>query len=367
MFAAIASYTALLIVSSASSPPSWIFPVLLLAFGATGAWLQACGKDPRTRYLGVVYILVGAIFCEPALSSSRQSFPAFEWWFSFLLALPPEAFLPFFFALFAGTFPRVVGPVNASGGRDSPPAASGFQSRESGSGWLPTLLFVASVLLFLPNALAVVVSVDWLPGALLLLEPDSEATSGYFWPVLFLLLPPSVAAAIIRIFRETIRSFRKSGKGPRRKLLFFGAIVMCIVPIFIALLLQRASPLFDRFVRREPPFDVIANIIVYGGLLSMPAAAIYAVAVLRVLEVRAVVGPLIERMARFLRREEYDLEKTLAKVRPGFRHSSPPTGCRREGGAPGIVSHSAARQSMLSSARSGPGISDSVIRWTLHR
>jgi len=253
--------------SPAAPIPGVIHLVTLTVFGSAAIWLIAGGRsDHRALFLGAVFALIAAAFCERLVASGLTAapVPALATALSLAARLQVEAFLPYCFWLFAREFPRS--------------AALGRAARFADL--LAAISLLAGAVIFGGNLVATLwpEAREAAGGALQLLE---KTDYGVFWRVILLLTLPALPFI-------AWKARRAEADERRRARLFVAAFVLGLGPLFLEVVLETLIPAYARFIRR-PAGLLIGGLIFYPLLLSIPLTTAYSVTVHRVLDVRLIV------------------------------------------------------------------------------
>ncbi|HVO11399.1 MAG TPA: protein kinase [Vicinamibacteria bacterium] len=244
--------------------PSWYHLSLLLVFGICGALLYLGGKaDPRTRLLGLVFLLFGSLFTDRLVTRAVPSPAGVPGAVAQLAAsVHLTAFEPLVFWSFAWAFPRVQSAL-----------VPAWVPR-----WMMRLTAVAGGVLAVGTLIVGVVAERQSPLARLwtLLSPDTDA--GWFWQVCSLLILPSLALLVAKL--------RAASAGERRRLGWVvGGLVIGSLPMLVHVLLATWLPRYAAFAG-DPTRSRTLGIVLTVFSLMIPATAAYAVLVGQILEVR---------------------------------------------------------------------------------
>jgi GAF domain-containing protein len=243
--------------------PGWTYLVLVLVFAAPAWFLWSEGRrDPRARYLGLVYLLIASAFAKLLLVEGWEASPAplpllsrrFE---SFAL----DAFLPYWLWRFAAEFPRA--PLL---GR-----ATRVQR------WMTRGSLVVAVVLFAAN---LVTGFD-LDRAGWMSALDSTEPRSLYQAVIFL---PVVGALAFIVWK----SRRAASDERRRGRLFLAGLILGSVPISVEILLEVVVPPFGRLMQAPSARAAVGSVLL-PLLFSVPLTTTWSVLVHRALDVRLVV------------------------------------------------------------------------------
>ncbi len=227
-----------------------VYIALMLAYSTgAGFLLRGRHRDRRALLLGVFFLLVATSFAHVP-RGVFSGVPVLATLVSLWNALLPEAFLPFFAWSFFSEFPRV---------RTAEP--------DRISWWGRTVSLALGVVLLLSNLLLRAPGLEALEPVLTYF--DRTDAVGAYW---LLLLGASLPA-----FGYGLRRARQATVDERRRtnLLLFG-FVLGSMPVLLLVLLFIAIPPFFEVLSR-PPWFFLSQILVYTGLLSIPATTGYAV------------------------------------------------------------------------------------------
>ena len=237
--------------------------VNIAVFGTVGLWLLlGSHQDDRAKYLGALYLVIGAMFGDRPLTYAIDGTTAAARALAFVWALDPVAFSPWLLWRFAEQFPREV-PL------DRWQQVAARISRFCG--WAGLVLFAISVAAAFSVASAEASRVP------VVLPRELRA----YW----ILLIVGVLGALLLIVRNT-RAARADEQ--RRARLFVAGLILGFVPMAGDVLLEFAIPSFGAWMNR-PDVRPWSGLIFYPLLLSVPLTTGYAVVVDQVLSVRLVV------------------------------------------------------------------------------
>jgi len=257
----IAGAAATILIGSASpapptAVPSGVIALQLAAFGGTGiALLLAHGRDRRTAYLGVVFVITASSFATGYFARFAQLHDAFR----LLAPLYPDAFLAFFLARLLGAFPyhNVGRPLQVKS----------------------LLLWVSGgvgAVLFVANAVVGWRLVDSTTSLLGALQRQSASNTVY-WTVICLLVVAILTLAAV--------GTAQLPKDERRRLqLFWGAFGIGLGPIFLITAIGIVPGLGPVVIRVSTETSVLY--VLEALLVCLPLTMAYAVLVRRVLPAR---------------------------------------------------------------------------------
>jgi hypothetical protein len=237
-----------------------IHPIVLVAhvlvFGGAAVFLAWAGRrDRRAVHLGVFFLLVAVSFANGLITRLVPLAGAADHLRLGLLALHPDAFLPWYLWRFVRQFPRL--PRLERGPR--------FERL------MVTASLAAGVLLFVASAWAVgpLAPFAWAPRA-----------SG-FDAIMFGLAIPALPYGLWKARRADVRE-------RRRYRLFVSGLALGFLPIAAQVFAEATWPayaaLFD-----VPPNRLLLGLVLYPLLLSIPVTTAYAVVVHRVMDVKVIV------------------------------------------------------------------------------
>jgi eukaryotic-like serine/threonine-protein kinase len=247
--------------------PAAIHLVTLTVFGSAAVWLILGGRaDRRALYLGAVFALIAAAFCERLVLGGLAGSPpaAVAAALTFAAGLQVEAFLPVCLWLFAREFPR----------------SASFSRATVAATVVSWVSLVVGSVIFAGNLLGRLVPTtrEAAGGILQLLE---KSDYGFFWAAIFLLILPAFPFI-------AWKARRAEAAERRRASLFVAAFILGLGPIFLEVVLEALIPPYARWIRR-PAGLLIGGLFFYPLLLSIPLTTAYSVTVHRVLDVRLIV------------------------------------------------------------------------------
>lgn len=242
--------------------PAWIIATHVLVFGGVGAWLWAGGRrDHRAQLLGGYFLLLSGMFAARAVSAwAAWVSPGMTLGPALFASARPEAFLPFMLWAFAREFPKGNAP----------------DALDHAAWWARAASAVAGMLLFTATLVEGVLP---LPRWLALLTPNDP--SGYFWPILIVLIVPALPFMMWRAQSAELTE-------RRRVRLFVSSLVAGSSPILLDVLLESLVPPFRRFMS-DPAARWWSGVVVFPSVLAIPFATAYSILVYHVLDVTLVV------------------------------------------------------------------------------
>jgi hypothetical protein len=245
----------------ASSFPSWIFVIQIVAFTLASSWLLAGGRrDERALALAGVFLLIASAFSERLIVGHvRLVHPAF----GVLLSLPYESLAPCCLWRFLAEFPRSSRDdrlTRIASAAAAVAALVGF------------LLLGVNLALQLQRADA--------PQSPLQVLSRSDPV-GLYWVLLLILIVPALPLLLWRTARTTPEERQRvhllvtglvAGAGPVSILVFFESI---------------SSSMAEWMSHRGE--QLVAGIVIYPCLLSIPFTTAYAVKAHHALDVRLII------------------------------------------------------------------------------
>jgi len=262
--AAIAATLAALVgrVPAVQTPAA--YPIVILGFSLPGAVLVVGGwQDLKARTLGALFVVVASAFSAPLTRGWVGPPTGTVWAFiAWLLELPADAFLPALLLEFVARFPVLPGFVRPQ------EVARRLRPVAWTAGW--TLLTASAIRLAgAPTALAPFTST---------LDRSRPLASGY-WTVVFVLV---LAALILAVWKAR----RALGEERRRARWLLTAIAVGATPtVFASLLAAPQSPVQSWIFAHR----IGVGYVVYGSILTVPAATAWLVLTSKVLEVRLII------------------------------------------------------------------------------
>ena len=232
--------------------------------GAAGALAWGARRNTPGILLATAFLLVASSFADGFLLRGADDSGAFHVVATAAVTFQPVAFLPAVFWGFAAAFPQI--KVFGWVGR--------FASTAQKASWLIGIALLGA------NVLAAIFDTNaW---SLFGRYDDRQL----FWLVLFVLLLPTFPFLLWKM-RFATPDERRRGR------LLLAGIAAGAMPILIVVVAMAAWPAFARFVRQPTPF-LIAQVVVYSALLSMPVTTAYAVHVRRALDVKFVIRKAVQ-------------------------------------------------------------------------
>lgn len=243
------------IVYASSSAPSQPWPLILSVglYCSCGVLLFAGGaSDSRAQALATLFLFVAAAFADPLIRADGGGvLDTIAVW---LRAAPPEAFFAAAFWHFARVFPS---------------ESTRLRQRRLGDTAVTATIVVGIVLVAANVTLTLSGAALPLSGAIASL--DRHLPTSAFWPLLLLLSAPAVPYLLAKA------RFEFAGE-KRRVLWFVWALIFGLGPIVLIAGLTPVLPALQ-----DPRWRPVIGLFLYGALLSLIPATIYAVQVQRVL------------------------------------------------------------------------------------
>lgn len=258
-----------------SSPFPGIVPVAHVAvFGGAAFFLMTSGgRDRRAVPLGVFFLLVAVSFANGLVARLDYLPGAADQVQRLLLALHPDAFLPLYLWLFVRQFPRL---RRFDRGQR---VERGFVSASLFSGVAMSLASVAAALAG-PAMHGAIAAIAWgRPGT-------------WFDAIVFGLAIPALPFGLWKARRADVRE-------RRRYTLFVTGLAIGFLPMAAQVLGEAMSRGYADFIN-VPPRRLLAGLVLYPLLLSIPVTTAYAVLVHRVMDVKVIVRTAVQyALARF--------------------------------------------------------------------
>ena len=227
-----------------------------MVFGGAAAVLAWAGRhDRRAVHLGVFFLLVAVSFANGLITRMAPLTGGVDHLRQWLLALHPDAFLPWYLWRFVRQFPRL-------------PRADRGPGVER---MMITASLAAGVLLFVASA--------WNRGLLAALAWGERGT--WFDAVLFGLAIPALPFGLWKARRADVRE-------RRRYTLFVTGLAVGFLPIAAQVFAEATWRPYAGFID-VPPRRLLVGLVLYPLLLSIPVTTAYAVLVHRVMDVRLLV------------------------------------------------------------------------------
>jgi hypothetical protein len=246
--------------------PGWYYSLLLTAFAVIGLVLVWGGRrDPRPTFLGATFLTFSTLFADRLLVGASPCLPeSAERFAVLLLAVQPAAFSAATFWQFAWAFPG--------------PQPGLFPS------WVPGMMRAVAVpggLCLLALNLVTAIPHTSPETAVFLSWARPDTDNGLFWPVLAALTVPSLL-----LLRAKVRV--AGGDERRRLVLIVWGLIIGTFPMVVDALLSSLVPWYVRYTW-EPGQRRIIGVLLTLFALILPASAVYAVVVDRVLDLRFII------------------------------------------------------------------------------
>ncbi|HEX4959896.1 MAG TPA: hypothetical protein VF173_03585, partial [Thermoanaerobaculia bacterium] len=249
--------------------PTVVSPALLclvmLAFAAVGLFLLTSGHgDDRAQDLGAFFFILATPFANrPLLNLATGTAPAWAWPSLVLSVAAPDAFLAWFLWSFSQKFPNTV---------------SSFKVQRLLT-WGRRVALVAGIAAFAWQFGRLVQA--GLHGATTPAElAPSKPSYEYYGP----LLPLSILAFATLVWRTR----GAVGEEGRRARLFVAALVAGIAPLFLDIVAESVSSTYRAYSDRGGHRELLAWVVLYPCLLTVPFTTAYAVVVGHLLNVRLI-------------------------------------------------------------------------------
>ena len=254
-----------------SLTPRAIHPIVLVAnvivFGGAAAVLAWTGRhDRRAVHLGVFFLLVAVSFANGLTTRLAPLAESADQLRLGLLALHPDAFLPWYLWRFVRQFPRL--PRGERGPRVER--------------LMITASLAAGVLLFVASL--------WSDGPLSMFAWGERGT--WFDAVMFGLAIPALPFGLWKARRADVRE-------QRRYTLFVTGLAVGFLPMAAQVFAEATWRPYTAFID-VPPRRLLVGLVLYPLLLSIPVTTAYAVLVHRVMDVKVLVRRAVQyALARF--------------------------------------------------------------------
>lgn len=255
-------------VSGLASPgsallPLWVHGLLSASFAAVGSLLIVANRnDVRASWLGGVLLLIGFQAVGPFI---RPQYPMM----ALLTGVRPDAFLPAFVWWFVGEFPSPL------------------------AGWSRRISLAIAYASTAVGAAACAVNFSiahWPAGATGLgwraLFAASRTPGSAYWAVLFALC----ALAFLVLLARAIAA---SSADRFRTRVFAIGLAMGVLPFFLEVVLEEASPSF-KALAHAPGIEPWVALMLFGPLATVPFTTAYSVVFDRIVEMRLVVRAAIQ-------------------------------------------------------------------------